>query len=473
MATGQVRQLVGTRLMGERENQQPVRTWRRIAGLPRVLCRLDPPAHPRQRRAVLLAGALVLLFAVSGVVRILSPMQLLAESPFDLDYALRTLSAGWFQPRHVLPVTLVEIDEATHKSWGSPAITPRVPLTELIDKITQAVPAAVIVDIDLAWSGDEAGQDVLQAFLENYPGPAPLLFPKRLDPAPGGTRSAAVSRFDDVFASNPQLAWVHASFESESGGVVRQWADWVEVCGTDGTHLLASAPARLSLLLDPLPVGLTRSTPPSLSGACSRDADSAGQLLLIGPRLTGPARAGMTADAASVPALSILDPDMERDDGWLFGGRVVIIGATHPASGDFWLTPSGVLPGAELIANTVRYATLRSAPGWRAILAQRVAVLTAFLMFVLIGWWLRGLAAAAAYVLSGLAFIAIPIWLWDYFRVFEALEIAILLTLVYRFAEALFDLILEWKAQRAQQTSGFRGSLRTLWAIFRKPISGD
>ena len=84
------------------------------------------------------------------------------------------------------------------------------------------------------------------------------------------------------------------------------------------------------------------------------------------------------------------------------------------------------------------------------ILAQRVAVLAAFLMFVLIGWWLRGLAAAAAYVLGGLAFIAIPIWLWDYFRVFEALEIAILLTLVYRFAEALFDLILEWKAQRAR-----------------------
>ena len=116
---------------------------------------------------------------------------------------------------------------------------------------------------------------MLQEFLASYPGPAPLLFPKRLDPAPGETRSAAVSRFDDVFASNPHLAWVHASFESESGGVVRQWADWVEVCGTDGTHLLASAPARLSLLLDPLPVGLTRSTPPSLSGACSRDADPA------------------------------------------------------------------------------------------------------------------------------------------------------------------------------------------------------
>jgi hypothetical protein len=44
------------------------------------------------------------------------------------------------------------------------------------------------------------------------------------------------------------LAWTHASFESDSGGVVRQWADWVEVC-TASEQLPASDPAGQLLLI--------------------------------------------------------------------------------------------------------------------------------------------------------------------------------------------------------------------------------
>lgn len=433
--------------------------------------RTAPDSRRVRARTLLLAVALG--FAAAGVAGTFSAMRLLAESPFDLDYALRTLSAGWFQPRDVVPVTVVEIDEATHRAWGSPAITPRGSLAALLGSVTQAQPAAVIVDIDLAWSGDEDGQGALRQFLSTYSGPAPILFPKRLDPGPGGTRSQAPSSFDDVFAANPRLAWIHASFESDSGGVVHQWADWLEVCTADGTQMLASAPARLSLLLDPLPQGLRRSTPPLSTGSCRRDDDPPGQLLLIGPRLTGPGRAGMTGDAAAVSALSVLDPDVARDDAWLFGNRVVIIGATHAASGDFWLTPSGVLPGVELIAHTVRLSTLRSAPGWRASLAHRAAVLAGFLLFVAIGWWLRGLAAALAYVAGGLLYVAVPIWIWDYYLVFEALEVAILLVLAYKFLQALLDMIEDWKSERSKREPGLRGGLETLWATCRKPASGE
>jgi len=452
-------------------DREPTRLQRWLWNL-RVTFTLEKTRDSKSVRVYTLLVLVVLIFAAVGMVRVASPMQLLAESPFNLDLALRTVSAGWFEPRDVVPVTLIEIDDATHRAWGSPAVTPRAPLVSLIETVSRAGPMAIVVDIDLAWGGDDPGLPVLRDYLADYPGPAPLLFPKRLEPAPGGARRAATSPLDELFAAHPHLAWAHASFESDGGGVVRQWTDWIEVCTTHGTELLASIPARLSLLLEPLPHGLRRTAPPPLQDACSREGDPPGQLLLIGPRLTGPARVGITADAASISALTVLDPEIDRDDAWLFGGRVVLVGATHPASGDFWLTPSGVLPGVELLANTIRFAPLRTAPGWQTSLKHRAAVLVAFLMFVAIGMTLRGLAAAFAYVAGGLLFVAVPIWIWDYYQVFEALEVAILLVVAYRFLQAALDMVEDWKTERARQPAGWRGGFATLRATCRKPASG-
>lgn len=430
----------------------------------------DPDSKRIRARTLLVLS--VLAFALAGAVRVSSPMQLLANSPFNLDLALRTLSAGWFEPRDVIPITLVEIDDATHRAWGSPAVTPRKPLVTLLDTITAARPLAVVIDIDLAWGGVDPDLPVLRDYLARYDGSAPLVFPKRLEPAPGGTRRAAASPLDEVFAANAHLAWAHANFESSSGGVVRQWTDWLEVCTDDGTTLLASIPARLSLVLDPLPRGLRRTALPPLNDTCSRASDPPGQLLLIGPRLTGPARTGLSADAAYISAATVLDPEIDRDDAWLFGNRVVLIGATHPASGDFWLTPSGVLPGVELLAHTIRLAPLRADPGAGSALKHRAAVLIGFLLFVGMGLSFRGLAAGAAYVVGGLLFVAVPIWLWEYYRIFEALEVAVLLVIAYRFAQALLDMIEDWKIERATHAVGWRGGVATFWATCRKPASG-
>lgn len=438
----------------------------------RITFTLERSAGSKRIRARTLLLLVAVVFAVAGVVRITAPMQLLADSPFNLDLALRTLSAGWFEPRDVIPVTLVEIDDTTHRLWGSPAATPREPLVSLLQTVVRARPRAVIVDIDLAWGGAAADQLVLQNYLAAYPGPAPLIFPKRLEPAPGGIRRAAASPFDDVFASNTHLAWAHASFESDSSGVVRQWADWVEVCTDAGSTMLASIPARLSLMLDPLPHGLRRASAPPLQNSCQSASDPNGQILLIGRRLTGPARSGLTADAAAISAATILDAQIDRDDAWLFGDRVVLIGATHPASRDLWLTPSGVLPGVELLAHTVRLAPLRTEPGAGTAFRLRVAVLVAFLLFAAISLVLRGLAMMAAYVTGGLLFVAVPIWLWEYYRVFEALEIAVLLVIAWKFFQALLDMIEDWKCERAKQPAGWRGRLATFWATCRRPASG-
>lgn len=444
---------------------------RRLARRLRVTFAIDQAAGSKLTRATTLLILVVLAFAIAGTVRTFGPMRFVARSPINFDLALRTVSAGWYQPRQVIPVAVVEIDQATHQAWGSPPVTPRDKLVELIDTVAQAAPAAIIVDIDVGWGGVDPGMPLLREYLSAYTGP-PLLFPRRIDPAPGGARKATSTPLDTVFAVNPRLAWSHASFETDSGGKVRQWADWIEVCAEDGTFQLPSMPARLSLLLDPLPQGLARATPPPLTGACRRDADPRAQLLLIGPRFAGPERRGMSADAAVVSALAMLDPELDRDDSWLFGDRVVLIGATYPASGDFWLTPSGVLPGVEMLAHTVRFATLRTSPGWRSDVAFRVAALTGFVLIALISVYLVGLALALAFIAGTLLFVSVPIWLWQYYRVFEALEVAVLLFVFYKFVQIMLDTLEDWRARRELFPLGWRGSLRAVWAVCHRPDAG-
>lgn len=460
---------------GDRGGEAPDSSARRRGWLSRrlrVTFALERAANAQLTRATTLLVIVALAFAIMGTVRTFTPMRALASSPVNFDLALRTVSAGWFQPRDVIPVAVVEIDQATHQAWGHPPVTPRDRLAELIDRVIEAAPAAVIVDIDLGWGGDDPGLPLFMDYLASYSGP-PLLFPRRIDPAPGGNRQAAHSPLDAVFAANPNLAWAHASFETDSGGKVRQWADWIEVCSDEGTYQLPSMPARLSLMLDPLPAGLARATPPPLTGSCRRSEDLRAQLLLIGPRFTGPEGRRMSSDAAGVSALAVLDPELDRDDAWLFGNRVVLIGATYPASGDFWLTPSGVVPGVEMVGHTVRFASLRSSPGWRADLAFRVAALAGFVLIGLISIWLVGLAAAVALIAGTLLFVAVPIWLWNYYRVFEALEVAVLLFVFYKFVQIIFDTFEDWGVRRELYPRGWRGWLRTAWSVCHRSGSGE
>ena len=137
----------------------------------------------------------------------------------------------------------------------------------------------------------------------------------------------------------------------------------------------------------------------------------------------------------------MLDPEITRDDQGLFTGRIVLIGATHNASGDFWLTPGGVLPGVELLANAVHYAPLDPGDGLGSEIAYRALTLVLFGIFVWASRRLRGLVAFFGGVFAAFLVVAIAIRGWDYFRVFESLEMAIVMTVLYVALRALLDLI--------------------------------
>jgi hypothetical protein len=418
-------------------------------------------------------------FAVLGLARSVPGAGLLGESPFELDRALRTLAHGWFDTGKARPVTIVDIDAATYAAWHAPLVTPRAELRRLLEIVTAAKPAAVVVDIDVSGGNDglsaatvEGDDAKLRRFLLDYRGAAPLFFPRRIELDEDGRRWQTTSAYDDVFRANDRLNWAHASFVT-SGGVVRDWQRWIEVCVAPTDEPAAGArdvavahtrwlPAVAEAISSAAPAGRrnARTTPPSLSNDCREDAPGLANRLLIGPRLSGEAMVP-SRDAQSVSARVLLDPELQIDTAQLFGARTVLIGATHPAARDYWLTPSGVLPGVEVIANTIRFLDLQQTAarnrGW-----QRIATLVFFVFFAVAMWRLRGLPKALVLIAGTLALVALAIGVFGYYGVFDALETAIILAVLYKAAIELGTMVEEgrhhWHANRGK----LRRLLRTV-----------
>jgi CHASE2 domain-containing sensor protein len=449
------------------------RLWRPLS----ISCGLRSDDDAERIRTVTLGWLFGIGFALLGMAGHVPGAGLLGESPFELDQALRTLAHGWFDTGRARPVTIVDIDAATYAAWHSPLATPRAELARMLGIVTAASPEAVVVDIDLSGGGTavaattDADDAALRLFLAGYRGAAPLLFPKRIELDEDGRRWETTSAYDDVFAANDRLQWAHASFAT-SGGVVRDWQRWIEVCVAPVDEPVAGAgdivvahtrwlPAMAEAIAGSKIAAASRqhaTSAPALTNDCRTDAPSVSSRLLIGPRLSGDAMVP-SGDAQSVSARMLLDPELQIDAAQLFGSRVVLIGATHPAARDYWLTPSGVLPGVEVIANTVRFLDLQDEAartrGW-----HRVVVLAFFVFFAIATWKLRGLPKLFVLIAGTLVLVAFAIEGFGYYGVFDALETAIVLTVLYKAAAELGGMIEDWRQQ-------WRASRGTSWRFFR------
>ena len=448
--------------------------WRQIAAdwIHRLLVTLPIRTDPRSKtiRARTLAVLVAVGFALIGVMRELELVGFVFNQPFDLDWALRTVSLGWYEPDDTLPVTVVDIDEATYQRWESPAITLRGELAQLIEVVTRAEPSAVVVDIDLSGRlGDAPAKDErrLMASLASYSGAAPLIFPKRMEPGEDGIRQAAASQYDYLFDRRPKLEWAHATFVTDGDGAVRHWEEWQAVCWKDGpASWLPAVPIRVVNALAEAGENIDPAPEPRTTAKCRVTEPASERRLLVGPRITGPSASPFARDARAVSAKMLLDPKIDRDDQRLFKGRVVLIGATHSASGDFWMTPGGVVPGVELLANTIHYAPIDSGDGPVSEIAYRGLATLLFLVFVGSTWWLRGIVAFFLGLIAALVVVAIAIGGWQYFRVFEALESAIWLTVLYFALQATLDLAEDLKWRWKSFAPGKNRFLRTLRAAF-------
>jgi CHASE2 domain-containing sensor protein len=397
--------------------------------------RLTTP-HSARRQAVR-ARNLAVVIGLAGLlpqscVRT-SHLGLFGSAHIDLDNSLRTLAQGWFNSANTVPVTIVDIDEATQAAWHHPVATPRPDLQRMIGVVEAARPAAIVVDIDVSWGGQPATTDSagsrFRTFLEHYAGPAPLIFPKRLALGADGFRHPVANSLDDLFRSNSKLAWAHAEFVTGSGGSVRTWDEWVPVCLTDGPAWLPSVETAVALHTNPPLITLPRVSPPPLPATCA-SAKPVTDRLILGPRITGPERGGTGERAKAVSAAVLLDPAIARDDSSLFTNRVVLIGATHADGGDQWLTPSGVIPGVELVASTILYAPLKPDDGFLAEFWRRLGGILLFVAFAATAWFMKGAIRLVMFMVIGLGTTPIALK-FGWFGFLDALESAVFLTIAY------------------------------------------
>src|SRR4051812_13024587 len=138
-----------------------------------------------------------------------------------LDATVRGTQLAASDGGDLVPVVLVDIDEASARKWGFQGHTPRDRLARVLEVISRAQPAAIVVDVDLSDDPhcpcfhDEAGDKALRAFIERYPGKAPLVFVKRTEADAEGRTTIAPSPYDPLFARSGSVSWAHAHFVAD------------------------------------------------------------------------------------------------------------------------------------------------------------------------------------------------------------------------------------------------------------------
>jgi hypothetical protein len=244
---------------------------------------------------------------------------------------------------------------------------------------------------------------------------------------------------------------------TDGDGTVRRWRDAWEAC-TDAdngstTETVLAVPLRIATILR----GETSLAQiPPRTGQCTFSTQtSAEHLLILGAPIVGHSQLGSGSTAPrELSARYLLDPDreVERTGYFSLSGRVVLVGATHAASGDVWRTPIGLMPGIELIAHTLRFAPAQIELPAGATGYSKSITLIAFWTLAAFAFLLRpGLVVLIAGVLSFVA-IFVATGLFGRFDIFESLALSLWLFIEYAVAVAFWELIKEARTYRKWRT---------------------
>jgi CHASE2 domain-containing sensor protein len=398
----------------------------------------------RVRVLLVLAALFSIAFLIVG-----DRLLLTHVAAIELDTALRAALVSRYEQGSITPLTLVAIDDATAApptpeaaTWGFSDVTPRDKLAQMLGVIASAKPALIVVDIDFSDRSSDAADsaastsEALGRFLRAYAGP-PLILVKRADTTADGQTTLIASRVvDPIVAANSNLSWAHGTYATDRDGTVRKWYEWLVFCGASEVSLpsvplrvLSAWPAAASVHL-PRPQALTLSEPchPGLGASRSH-------IIIYDEALSGRPDAAIARNLSRVSAWQVLDPKIKRDDQALFFGRAVLVGGTRTGSADLWRTPVGMLPGIELMANTVRFAPGQLRESGHATFYSLVL----FLVFCALRLLLRPIVAIAA----ATAMCTTALLIAGPYAVLDAIENAILLFVELSLVEECIHLWLD------------------------------
>jgi CHASE2 domain-containing sensor protein len=311
--------------------------------------------------------------------------------------------------RSSIPLTFLDIDEATYRNWGEPLLTPRNKLLDIINFAVSRDPALVVVDVDLSRYGQCPEHDCcLGKFLNEYRGQdkPPIILPQVFrEPIEGESMRIPRQPFFKKKNFNEADAGIFLAsplFElDESDFHLRHWRLWEVASNQEvvpSVELLALAlfkphssnpgavfhdmKRKIRLLTQveeaPEPQHSRNSMTVKIAGVeFTNHAEDLNQRILY--TIPGTLRPGESYPDNFIRRSALLiakndpaDTNYKPADqcpiqcipsnkaastnhlplNWL-KGRVVIIGASFKESRDIYATPMGQMPGAMVIANAI------------------------------------------------------------------------------------------------------------------------
>lgn len=370
--------------------------------------------------------------------------------------------------KDIPPFVLLDIDDNTHKVWGTPMFTPRDQLLNLIKTAVQAKARLIIVDIDLSQvipmngSTKERHPDdqALHKYFNNYAtdcsfqnqaARSPIILVRVFQSISTSIDIVRPSFLDDaVEQSKPYVQWASALFhQNYYDRMVRHWSLWQSACldtqpiVIPSIELLAAAlirngvsqQAQLEQTLKPFqpqncPSTPTTHLPPKqiqignltissgLQGIKQRVMYSMPWLPHISNLSQAENKSALPyflKDKTGKPILSILPAHLYASPSTAslepLEGSIVIIGGSFKRGRDIYWTPLAEMPGALILINAIHtlleYGEIQPLPTW-------IKALTYLILIIFMSWVLArfGYSQGSLILGSFVIFILIPISLF-------------------------------------------------------------
>lgn len=378
------------------------------------------------RRRTIIIAVLAAIFMLSGLgSQIMDSHDTFAKT--DRLAAISLILSG--VPDGALPVTLLDVDDATRTAWKSRGATPHAALAELVRIAASGGAKAILLDFDLNMDMPGTPADpAMSNLLRSYPADAPLLmlvrkigFARSESGTGAGLLAASTSGspYDVVAAGKPNIMWVTTLNEIGSDRSVKRVRLWQTVCeGASGLSYPSAALVTAGMLIDgrshsdefrtflesrvSVECGGTPDTragwPPVREQATylpyvfGNDAGSPALLKVgSGGRETVVLRrisASRLVDYADGRAAAA--GEIDRDP---FAGRVALIGASYTESSDVHETPLGTMPGSIIIANSIVQAQTLTSTVTPSHVLRNLLALAAFGVFAYLSRYLVGVLA--------------------------------------------------------------------------------
>lgn len=347
------------------------------------------------------------------------------DSMMFLNQETRRMAMGASQNKP-LPLSFIDIDEDTYRTWEEPFHIPRDKLLQLIQFAADGGAKAIIVDIELAKASNN---DVdLLAFLQQYNENLPPLFllrnfypkSKFTNQQDFQVRPSMLDKF--VVANN--IYWVQPMFKrSTYDQVVRYWHLLALGCLNDrpvvipSFQLLLDAYLNASDGLQTITNQLNELSPQSCADIEQAENSLSGELFYadkkikldreahqrIGERIiyTLPWKKRTTDEFRYRPAYKITESNKPLSNSAV-NNRIVVIGASFRDSRDLYQTPLGEMPGAMIILNAIKSLHLFGQITQPRPIVKWILELG---LIVLIGWAFARFSSFYGTIVSGIVII--------------------------------------------------------------------